>query len=180
MKKLLISLLLGVSLFSVGCSKEVKKEVDNGETKELTAYEINSITSLRKEVTGVEQWYLYYGESEIKIAQLKDNQGLVEKGTIFSWGYSFDSITKNDEGLFEADGSKLVEFNYRDVVFNDLDQVISEEFMTNEKVSDDDLFLGVFEITEVTEDKVYLDVKKTVLCKWYFDVYEGATLVEIY
>lgn len=173
MKKVLVSLLIGVSLLSVGCG-------GTNQPKELTAYEINSITSLRETITDVDTWYLYYNENDLAIGHFAKDKGLLKKGTVFSWGYSFDDIIKNDEGLFEKDGEKLSEFDYRNVVFNDLDQVISNEFIINEDVNDDDLFLGVFEIEKVTKDKVYLNVKKTVLCKNFMDLNNNVTLVEIY
>lgn len=173
MKKVLVSLLIGVSLLGVSCG-------GTNQPKELTAYEINSITSLRENITDVDTWYLYYNENDLAIGHFAKDKGLLKKRTVFSWGYSFDGIIKNDEGLFEKDGEKLSEFDYRNVVFNDLDQVISNEFIINEDVNDDDLFLGVFEIEKVTKDKVYLNVKKTVLCKNFMDLNDNVTLVEVY
>ena len=172
MKKLLISLLIGVSLFSVGCG-------GGKEDNKLSPYEINSITSLRDTITDIDSWYLYYSDSEIIIGDFNKNKDIIKKGTIFNWSsLSLDEVTKNDKGLFEGDG--IVEFDYRKMVFTNLDQLISDEFIVNEKVNSDDCFLGVYEIEKVTNDTVYLNVKKIVLAKYYMDLNNKICLVEVY
>lgn len=170
MKKVLIGLLISTMLVGCGGAKE--------EIKELSPYEINSITSLRETITDIDTWYLYYNESELAIGNFNSDKDLIKKGVIFNWTLSFDYITKNEDGLFKID--KLKEFDDKEIIFNDLDQVVSDEFIINEEVNEDDTFLGVYEIDKVTKDKVYLNVKKIVLCKGWLDLHEEVTLIEVY
>lgn len=169
MKKLFISLL--VSSLLVGCG---------GNQTKLSPYEINSITTLRDTITDIDTWGLYYNESELSVGDFINNKGLLKEGTTFTWTLTFDYVTKNDNGLFERNGENLVEFDNRDVIFNDLNQIISDEFIVNENVNRDDAFLAVYEIDKVTRNKVYLNVKKIVLCKDYFDLNDNIILVEVY
>ena len=169
MKKLFISLL--VSSLLVGCG---------GNQTKLSPYEINSITALRDTITDIDTWGLYYNESELTVGDFINNKELLEEGTTFTWALTFDYVTKNDNGLFERNGENLVEFDNRDVIFNDLNQIISDEFIVNENVNRDDAFLAVYEIDKVTRNKVYLNVKKIVLCKGYFDLNDNIILVEVY
>ena len=171
MKKALISLLLGVTLVGglVGCN-------DSTTNKTLSKSEISEVTSLDGYFRNVDQWEeLYCGD--LGIADL--NSSYIKEDTCFIWALSMDEMFKNENGIYITE--KTEELGYRNAILVDFDQIVSDEFINNEKPDEAfDYFICYFEIEKVTKDDVYLKLKKIVFAKDYIFNIDECSLTEVY
>ena len=92
--------------------------------------------------------------------------------------YKRISIDNEDEIYITE---KTEELGYRNAILVDFDQIVSDEFINNEKANEEfDYFICYFEIEKVTKDDVYLSLKKIVFAKDYiFNIDEGP-LTKVY
>ena len=170
MKKLFISLLLGVTLVGglVGWGNKPvveDKEVNTPivEEKTLSQSEISEVTSLDSYIRNADQWEEHYC-GDLGIANLKSSH--IKEGTCFIWALPIDDMFKNEEGIYVTEKAK--ELGRRNAILIDFDQIVSDEFINNEKVNEDfAYFLCYFEIEKVTKDYVYLKLKKIVFTEDY-------------
>lgn len=171
MKKVLISLLLGVTLAGglISCNNSTTN-------KTLSKSEISEVTSLDGCIRNADQWGEYYC-NDLGVADL--NSSCIKEGTCFTWGLSINGMFKNEDGMYITE--KTEELGYRNAILVDFDQIVSDEFITNEKADERfDFFICYFEIEKVTKDDVYLKLKKIAFAKDYiFNIDEGP-LTEVY
>ena len=171
MKKVLISLLLGVTLSSglISCNDSITN-------KRLSKSEISEVTSLDGYFRNVDQWEeLYCGD--LGIADL--NSSCIKEDTCFIWALSMDEMFKNENGIYITE--KTEELGYRNAILVDFDQIVSDEFINNEKPDEAfDYFICYFEIEKVTKDDVYLKLKKIVFAKDYIFNIDECSLTEVY
>lgn len=171
MKKALISLLLGVTLVGglISCN-------DSTTNKTLSKSEISEVTSLDSYVSNAEQWGEYYC-NDLGVADL--NSSCIKEGTCFTWALSMDEMFKNEDGIYIAEKTK--ELGYRNAILVDFDQIVSDEFINNEKADGKfDYFICYFEIEKVTKDDAYLKLKKIVFAKDYIFNIDECPLTEVY
>ena len=73
------------------------------------------------------------------------------------------------------------ELGYRNAILVDFDQIVSDEFIKNEKAYETfDFFICYFEIEKVTKDDVYLKLKKIVFAKDHILNIDEGPLTEVY
>ena len=171
MKKALISLLLGVTLVGglVGCN-------DSTTNKTLSKSEISEVTSLDSYIRNAEQWEEHYC-GDLGIADL--NSSYIKEGTCFIWALPIDDMFKNEEGIYVTEKAK--ELGYRNAILVDFDQIVSDEFINNEKVNEAfAYFICYFEIEKVTKDDVYLKLKKIVFTEDYILQANEYPLTKVY
>ena len=171
MKKALISLLLGVTLVGglVGCN-------DSTINKTLSKSEISEVTSLDSYIRNTDQWEEHYC-GDLGIADL--NSSYIKEGTCFTWALPIDDMFKNEEGIYVTEKTK--ELGYRNAILVDFDQIVSNEFINNEKVNEAfAYFICYFEIEKVTKDDVYLKLKKIVFTEDYILQANEYPLTKVY
>ena len=171
MKKVLISLLLGVTLVGglVGCN-------DSTTNKTLSKSEISEVTSLDSYIRNAEQWGEHYCD-DLGVSDL--NSSYIKEDTRFIWALSMDEMFKNENGIYITE--KTEELGYRNAILVDFDQIVSDEFINNEKPDEAfDYFICYFEIEKVTKDDVYLKLKKIVFAKDYIFNIDECSLTEVY
>ena len=171
MKKVLISLLLGVTLVGglVGCN-------DSTTNKTLSKSEISEVTSLDSYIRNADQWIEHYC-NDLGVTEL--NNSYIKEGTCFTWALSMDGVFKNEDGIYITEKTK--ELGYRNAILVDFDQIVSDEFIKNEKAYETfDFFICYFEIEKVTKDDVYLKLKKIVFAKDHILNIDEGPLTEVY
>lgn len=171
MKKVLISLLLGATLIGglVGCN-------DSTINKTLSKSEISEVTSLDSCIRNADQWGEHYC-NDLGVADL--NSSYIKEGTCFTWDLSINGMFKNEDGIYITE--KVEELGYRNAILVDFDQIVSDEFINNEKANGKfDYFICYFEIEKVTKDDVYLKLKKIVFAKDYIFNIDECPLTEVY
>ena len=176
MKKALISLLLGATLIGglVGCNDSTtNKTLTN---KVLSKSEINEVTSLDSYIRNADQWEEHYC-GDLGIADL--NSSYIKEGTCFIWALPIDDMFKNEEGIYVTEKAK--ELGYRKAILVDFDQIVSDEFINNEKINETfAYFICYFEIEKVTKDDVYLKLKKIVFTEDYILQANEYPLTKVY
>ena len=171
MKKVLISLLLGVTLVGglVGCN-------DSTTNKTLSKSEISEVTSLDSYIRNADQWIEHYC-NDLGVTEL--NNSYIKEGTCFTWTLSMDGVFKNEDGIYITEKTK--ELGYRNAILVDFDQIVSDEFIKNEKAYETfDFFICYFEIEKVTKDDVYLKLKKIAFAKDHILNIDEGPLTEVY
>ena len=90
-----------------------------------------------------------------------------------------DEMFKNEEGIYVTEKAK--ELGYRNAILVDFDQIVSDEFIKNEKAYETfDFFICYFEIEKVTKDDVYLKLKKIVFTEDYILQANEYPLTKVY
>ena len=183
MKKLLIAALIGTTLTSglISCNNSATNKTLSDSTinktltnKVLSKSEINEVTSLDSYIRNADQWIEHYC-GDLGIADL--NSSYIKEGTCFFWMLPIDEMFKNEDGIYITE--KTEELGYRNAILVDFDQIVSDEFMSKEKVNEVfAYFICYFEIEKVTKDDVYLKVKKIVFAEDY--ILDKYPLTEIY
>ena len=168
MKKMLISLLVGISMVGlVGCGKQETKE-------NITKQEI---VSLDKTIKDIDEWELNYSESSIVVADFNSHKELIKEGTKFIWAIPIDYLIKGQDGKYECIGS-IQEFDGKVIIFENLSEIVSDEFI--KQFGEDDALLSILEIEKVEKETIYLKVNKIVLSKNYMDISKEIKLIEVY
>ena len=168
MKKMLISLLVGISMVGlVGCGKQETKE-------NITKQEI---VSLDKTIKDIDEWELNYSESSIVVADFNSHKELIKEGTKFIWAIPIDYLIKGQDGKYECIGS-IQEFDGKVIIFENLSEIVSDEFI--KQTDEDDALLSILEIEKVEKETIYLKVNKIVLSKNYMDISKEIKLIEVY
>ena len=168
MKKMLVSLLVGISMVGlVGCGKQETKE-------NITKQEI---VSLDKTIKDIDEWELNYSESSIVVADFNSHKELIKEGTKFIWAIPVDCLLKGQDGEYECIGI-VQEFDGKDIIFENLSEIVSDEFI--KQFGEDDALLSILEIEKVEKETIYLKVNKIVLSKNYMDISKEIKLIEVY
>ena len=168
MKKMLVSLLVGISMVGlVGCGKQ--------ETKENIIKQ--EIISLDKTIKDIDEWKLNYSESSIMVADFNSHKELIKEGTKFIWAIPVYCLFKGQDGKYECIGS-VQEFDGKDIIFENLSEIVSDEFI--KQFDEDDVLLSILEIEKIEKETIYLKINKTVLGKNYMDLSEEIELIEVY
>ena len=90
-----------------------------------------------------------------------------------------DGVFKNEDGIYITEKTK--ELGYRNAILVDFDQIVSDEFIKNEKAYETfDFFICYFEIEKVTKDDVYLKLKKIAFAKDHILNIDEGPLTEVY
>ena len=168
MKKMLVSLLVGISMVGlVGCGKQ--------ETKENIIKQ--EIVSLDKTIKDINEWELNYSESSIGVADFNSHKELIKEGTKFMWAIPIDYLFKGRDGEYKCIES-IQEFDGKVIIFENLSEIVSDEFI--ERFDEDDALLSILEIEKVEKETIYLKINKTVLGKNYMNLFEKVELIEVY
>ena len=168
LKKSLVSLLVGISIVGlVGCGKQ--------ETKENIIKQ--EIISLDKTIKDIDEWKLNYSESSIGVADFNSHKELIKEGTKFMWAIPIDCLFKGQDGKYKCIES-IQEFDGKVIIFENLSEIVSDEFI--KQTDEDDALLSILEIEKIEKETIYLKINKTVLSKNHMDISEEIELIEVY
>ena len=168
LKKSLVSLLVGISIVGlVGCGKQ--------ETKENIIKQ--EIISLDKTIKDIDEWELNYSESSIMVADFNSHKELIKEGIKFMWAIPIDRLFKGQDGQYKYMGS-IQEFDGKVIIFENLSEIVSDEFI--KQTDEDDALLSILEIEKIEKETIYLKINKTVLSKNHMDISEEIELIEVY
>ena len=81
------------------------------------------------------------------------------------------------EELYECIGS-IQEFDGKVIIFENLSEIVSDEFI--KQTDEDDALLSILEIEKIEKETIYLKINKTVLSKNHMDILEEIELIEVY
>ena len=156
MKKLLFMLLCGLIILGlVGCNNEVKEACE-----------------IKDGMYTVDDWkWEYQSDNSTGIACLGERPRV---GTEFLWTFPLLEFEIRDGKYVRRD---LSDVGYKDIVIENLDKIITNKFIDDVQIKPDhDFFLAVFEVTKVTNNRIYAKVNKIVYLGTIYD----ENLIEIY
>ena len=156
MKKLLFMLLCGLTILGlVGCNNEVKEACE-----------------IKDGMYTVDDWkWEYQSDNSTGIACLGERPRV---GTEFLWTFPLLEFEIRDGKYVRRD---LSDVGYKDIVIENLDKIITNKFIDDMQIKPDhDFFLAVFEVTKVTNNRIYAKVNKIVYLGTIYD----ENLIEIY
>ena len=111
-----------------------------------------------------------------ELSKVKDKE-LIKEGTKFIWAIPVYCLLKGQDGKYECIGS-VQEFDGKDIIFENLSEIVSDEFI--KQTDEDDALLSVLEIEKIEKETIYLKINKTVLSKNHMDISEEIELIEVY